>query len=91
MTIELKKPFAGNSPANERDVRAMKRSLNWLGYYSPHKKTGLTEIADSGVFAALKRFQADQNLPATGQARPGDDTIKAINAAVQNKLEGEQA
>lgn len=89
MKIELNKPFAGNSPADEDDVRVMKRALNWLGYYTPFEKTGLTTIPDRDVFSALKNFQIDQELPATGAARPKDDTLKALNKEVSKTLKGQ--
>ncbi len=72
MKIELNKPFAGNSPADEEDVRVIKRSLNWLGHYTPFNKVGLTTIPDADVFKALKSFQTDQGLPATGTAKPDE-------------------
>ncbi len=89
MKIELNKPFAGNSPADEEDVRAVKRSLNWLGHYTPFKKTGLTTMPDHDVFEALKSFQTEHDLPATGAAKPGDDTLKALNKQISQKLKGQ--
>lgn len=88
MTIKLNKSLASNGSANEEDVRVIKRALNWLGYYTPYEKVGLTTIPDTGVFKAIKAFQVDQKLTATGAVRPDDDTVKAINKAVSQKLRG---
>lgn len=88
MTIKLNKPFTANSPADEDDVRLMKRALNWLGYYTPYEKTGISAIPDAAVFRALQAFQDDQGLSATGKARPDDDTVKALDKALSRKLEG---
>lgn len=47
--------------------------------------SGITGIPDAGVFAALKSFQKDQGLTPTGTAKPGDDTVKALNKEFDNK------
>lgn len=89
MTIKLNKPLASNGGADEEDVRVLKRALNWLGYYTPYEKVSLTTIPDTGVFKAIKEFQTDQKLAATGAVRPDDETIKAINSSVSQKLRGQ--
>lgn len=57
----------------------MKKALNRLGYYRPYEKVGITGIADMGVFDALKAFQKDHGLSATGSAKPDDETVQRIN------------
>ena len=89
MKIKIKEPFASNGNVDEEDVRVIKRALNWLGYYTPYEKVGLTTIPDADIFNAIKEFQADQKLVATGTVRPDDDTIKAINNSVSQKLRGQ--
>ncbi len=89
MEIKINEPFASNGSVDEEDVRVIKLALNWLGYYTPYKKVGLTTIPDTGVFKAIKEFQADQKLAATGTMRPDDETIKAINNSVSQKLRGQ--
>jgi len=89
MTIKLNKPLASNGGADEEDVRVLKRALNWLDYYTPYEKVGLTTIPDTSVFKAIKEFQTDQKLAATGAVRPDDETIKAINNSVSQKLRGQ--
>ncbi len=89
MKIEINEPFASNGNVDEEDVRVIKRALNWLGYYTPYEKLGLTTIPDTGVFRAIKEFQTDQKLTATGAMRPDDETIKAINNSVSQKLRGQ--
>jgi peptidoglycan hydrolase-like protein with peptidoglycan-binding domain len=69
MRLELKQPFAANSAVDEFDVRQIKKALNRLGYYQPYEKVGITEVPDSAVFEALKAFQKDHGLLATGTAK----------------------
>lgn len=88
MQIQLKQPFAGDSPADEYDVRQIKHALNRLGYYMPYEKVGMTEIPDTQVFQSLKNFQDDHGLPPTGTAKPDDDTIKRLNAELLKDPKG---
>lgn len=88
MKIKLSKPFAANSAVDEFDVRQMKKALNRLGYYQPYEKTGITGIPDEGVFSALKSFQKDQGLQATGTARPGDETVTKLSSEAGKKKSG---
>jgi|TARA_B110000967_G_C18846249_1_gene542155 hypothetical protein len=55
-------------------VKAVKRGLNWLGYYTPQKNIGMSLITDQDLLKALKEFQADQNLSTTSEIRPDDET-----------------
>jgi len=89
MKIELNKPFAGNSPADAGDVRVVKRALNLLGYYKPFEEVGMTTIPDAAVFGALRDFQSDQGLQATGAAKPDDEVIAKLNKEISKKLQGE--
>jgi peptidoglycan hydrolase-like protein with peptidoglycan-binding domain len=86
--IELSKPFAPSSAVDEFDVRQIKKALNRLGYYQPYEKVGITEIPDSAVFEALKAFQKDHGLPATGTAKQGDETINTLNREMANAPDG---
>lgn len=79
MTIKLSKPFAPNSQVDEYDVRQIKKALNRLGYYQPYEKTGMTGIPDKEVFEGLKEFQKNNNLRPTGEVKPGDQTVHALN------------
>ncbi len=88
MTIKLSRPFASNSAVEEFDLRQMKKTLNRLGYYTPFEKTGITGISDREVFEALKEFQKDNNLPATGTAKPDDETIDALNREADKTPDG---
>lgn len=89
MKIELSKPFASNSLVEEYDVVQVKKALNRLGYYFPYEKVGITGIADKGVFETLKKFQKDHNLPATGTAKPDDETIKTLNKEASKTPKGQ--
>ena len=88
MPIELSKPLARDSKAEEYDVRQFKKTLNRLGYYQPYEKTGITGIPDDALFNALKKFQQDHGLNATGAARPGDETVKALDAEFAKTPDG---
>jgi hypothetical protein len=88
MEIELNRPFAANGGVDEYDVRQMKKALNRLGYYTPYEETGITGIADRGMFAALKEFQTRYGLSASGTAKPGDETVAALNKALAAEPEG---
>ncbi len=89
MKIKLTKPFASNGKADEFDTKQIKKALNRLGYYLPYEKTGITGIPDADVFAGLKKFQSDQALQATGTAKPGDETVAALNSEAAKKKSGQ--
>lgn len=88
MTIEINNKFASNSAANEKDVRVIKRALNWLGYYMPYEKTGLCNFPDRAVFQALRHFQDDQAMHATGEINPNDETQQKLAREIERKLKG---
>jgi peptidoglycan hydrolase-like protein with peptidoglycan-binding domain len=79
MKIVITNPLAPNSAAEPFDVLQLKKSLNRLGYYYPPKEIGITDIPDADLFTAIKNFQKSFGLPATGTAKPDDDTITTIN------------
>ncbi|MCB1539178.1 MAG: peptidoglycan-binding protein [Rhodospirillales bacterium] len=89
MKIEIKHPFAANSPADEIDVRQIKKALNRLGYYKPYEKTGITGIPDAAIFKALEAFQKDQGLKVTGTMKPDDETSRALSNEAAKTPEGE--
>ena len=88
MQIKLNKPFARNGGVDEFDVKQVKKALNRLGYYQPHVESGITGIPDAGVFSALKAFQKDSGLRASGAAKPDDETVAALNTAVSKAPPG---
>lgn len=89
MKIELSQPFAANGKVDEFDVKQMKKALNRLGYYQPYEKVGITGMADAGVFDALKAFQKDRGLAASGVAKPDDETIRALNKETAKTPQGQ--
>lgn len=89
MKIKLAKPFASNSPVDEFDARQIKKALNRLGYYHPRAETGITGIPDLAVFDALKKFQKDRGLSASGAVKPEDKTVDALNAAIEVNPRGD--
>lgn len=88
MNIKLNKPFGPNSPVEDLDVRQIKKALNRLGYYQAADGIGVTGIPDAAVFEALRAFQTDHDLPATGEVKPGDETITRLNNEVTSKPDG---
>lgn len=84
MKFKLNAPFARNGKVDEDDVRMLKRALNRLGYYYPAPDIGMNDIPDSELFEAIKSFQSDQGLSATGALKPDDDTGVKIQHAFGN-------
>lgn len=78
--IDLNQPLAPDSAADEYDVRRMKKALNRLGFYMPYHKAGITGITDDDVFAGIRAYQTSRGLRATGQVKPDDETMEALNA-----------
>ena len=60
-------------------------------YHDFHIPGFNTDVArmNAAVFAALKNFQADQGLRTTGTAKPGDETVAALNNETANAAAGE--
>lgn len=83
MEIKIKKSFAPNTSNEEFDILQLKKALNQLGYYTPRADTGIKPIADKEIFEALKAFQKDYALKSTGELRPDDENVQAINKALQ--------
>lgn len=88
MELEIEKELSPNSSVDEIDVLRVKRALNRLGYYSPHEDIGVTGVPDHRLFHALKRFQVNHGLPGTGMAKPGDQTIEALNMSIADAPNG---
>lgn len=89
MEITLSKRLARNTPADEFDVRQLKKALNRLGYYQPLATTGITGIPDAALFTALKSFQRDQGLRPDGVVTPDSVTIQKLNSEVSKAPEGQ--
>lgn len=86
MEIKLKETFASNCDVNEQDTRNIKRALNCLGYYIPNKKIGIVGIPDTEIFESVKKFQQDNEILVTGEIRPNDDTVEALNNNIKSKI-----
>lgn len=83
MTFQLNASLAVDSIANEADVRTLKSALNRLGYYMPYDKTGITDMPDTHMFDALKKFQSEHGLSADGIIRPDGPTFQTIKTALE--------
>lgn len=89
MKITLQGPLAPDSAAGDFDVRQMKKALNRLGFYTPpYKDAGITGITDDKMFAAIRAYQASRGLRATGQVKPNDETMDALNADLADAPDG---
>ena len=88
MDIKLSQPFAPNSAAAPFDVLQVKKGLNRLGYYTPLATTGITDIPDTAVFSALKKFQKDFGLSVTGIINPNDATLRLLNLEISKTPKG---
>lgn len=86
--IKLSQPLAPNSAAAPADVLQAKRTLNRLGYYTPPKNIGITDIPDSGLFSAIKAFQKALGITMTGTLNPDDQTIETLNAELEKPKTG---
>ena len=76
--LVLRSPVGPAHSVEPRDSRAVKRSLDRLGLYRPPAE-GITDVANSGMFAGLKAFQRRRGLPADGIAEPGGPLEAALN------------
>jgi Colicin E5 ribonuclease domain/Putative peptidoglycan binding domain len=83
MTIILNRTVAPDSAASEADVRILKKALNRIGLYIPDEAVGITGIPDTRLFKAIRIFQGQHNLPATGRIRPDDPTLAALNTRLE--------
>lgn len=88
MDIKLSQPFAPNSAVAPFDVLQVKKGLNRLGYYTPLATTGMTDIPDTAVFSALKKFQKDFGLVVTGMMNPNDATLRLLNLEISKTPKG---
>ena len=89
MTINLSNPVTRDGAAENFDIRQLKKALNRLGLYMPFEKTGITGIPDTALFNAIRDFQRQNDLPETGQVRPNDETVKALNKTLSSKPSGQ--
>ncbi len=88
MEIKLSQPFAPNSAVAPFDVLQVKKGLNRLGYYTPLTTTGITDIPDTAIFSALKKFQKDFGLAVTGIMNPDDATLRLLNLEIAKTPKG---
>lgn len=85
MELILENALSTSAEADENDVRAAKIALNRLGYYTPEYAGGINDVTDAKLFAAIKTFQEDSKLQPSGAIRPQDETVAAINRAIEDQ------
>lgn len=75
--------FPAGGP-NVYDARDLAHALTALGYYTPDPQTGIVPFdPDHKFFDAIRKFQADHELFPSASIHPGDETERALNAALE--------
>lgn len=77
MKYELRAPLGVSYRTDGDDVWFAKNTLKDAGYYL-EPKHGITPYPDSKLFAAIKKFQKDNDLKIDGYMRPGGETENAL-------------
>lgn len=79
--FNIKSLLASNTNVDPDDSIKTKEALRRLGYYNT-PSYGMTPYPDRELFTAVADLQRDSGIPPTGEMRPGDDTEKAVRAAL---------
>lgn len=82
-SFSIKSLLASNTNVDLDDSMKTKITLRRLGYYKM-PSYGMTSYPDAQLFDAVSDLQADNGIRRIGEIRPGDDTEKAINLALEN-------
>ena len=83
----LRAPLGPDHIVEPADILDAKRALGRLGYYRSAEGAAPGPWVDGGLFDGIRQFQHDNGLRADGLIRPGSETERALNAA----LNAEQA
>lgn len=80
--------FSSDSSSNANDVIKLKTYLNKMNYYKPEPRSEsedkFHEYPNAALVDAIKNFQRDNGLTATGKIFPGDATETAINSKFES-------
>jgi len=82
--FELETAVDPRSPIRPEDIVNTKRALSQLGFYDIPAH-GITDFTDDEMFAGIKAFQHDQELPVDGVMNPGGPTEIAIGRELGNR------
>lgn len=80
--------FSSDSNSNSGDVIKLKTYLNKMNYYKPEPRSETEDkfhgYPNDALVDAIKNFQKDNGLTATGKIFPGDATESAINSKFES-------
>lgn len=86
--FSLSKGFSSDSKSNSNDVIKLKTYLNKMNYYKPEPRSETEDkfhgYPNDALVDAIKTFQKDNGLTATGKIFPGDATESAINSKFES-------
>lgn len=79
----LRSPLGTDHVAEPDDILDAKHALRALGYYRTIDGSEPGAWVDNGLFDGIKAFQRDNGLKVDGFMRPGGETERAMNAALE--------
>lgn len=86
--LSITKGFSSDGNSDSSDVIKLKTYLNKMNYYKPEHRSETEEkfhgYPNDGLVNAIKNFQKDNGLTATGKIFPGDATETAINSKFES-------
>lgn len=86
--FSLTKGFSSDGNSSSNDVIKLKTYLNKMNYYKPEHRSETEDkfhgYPNDGLVDAIKNFQKDNGLTATGKIFPGDSTESAINSKFES-------
>ncbi len=86
--FSLTKGFSSDGNSNGNDVIKLKTYLNKMNYYKPEPRSETEDkfhgLPNDALVDAIKNFQKDNGLTATGKIFPGDATESVINSKFES-------
>lgn len=86
--FSLTNSISSSSNSNSSDVIKLKTYLNKMNYYKPEPRSETEDkfhgYPNDALVDAIKNFQKDNGLTATGKIFPGDATESAINSKFES-------
>jgi hypothetical protein len=84
MDLKIRAYFSPLADTDGNDTRDLAHALTALSYYMPDPQTGIVPFdPDRKFFDAIRQFQTDHGLFPGASLYPGDETERAINAALE--------